>query len=302
MCNLRGCVVRKDPRKAELGGDMKSVIVLAGLGLLMVAAPAWSAEPGSNPEMQRIYDADQADRSGDATQADWSKIGPRDAQRREATLRLLAEGQLHTGDDFTQAAFVFQHGSGDDFLMAHTLAIVATKKGAKRGPWIAAATLDRYLQNIKHKQIYGTQSLFANGTWTKAPYDRDLISDALRLELGVPDLAAQDAELEARIAEAVPAAAPLPAAPAGQALLRCAGGPIERVFVRAAWEIQSCDNGALVVTSGAPPAILLVMVQGDKVVVTPQGSGDPAEVKVATAAFEAMTAAQIADIVAQTRR
>ncbi|ESQ87373.1 hypothetical protein ABAC460_20330 [Asticcacaulis sp. AC460] len=281
---------------------MQKAILLAGFGLLLAAAPVWAAEPASNPEMQRIFDADQADRSGDVTQADWSVIGPRDAQRREATRRLLAEGQLHTGDDFLQAAFVFQHGGGDDFLLAHTLAVVATKKGAKGGPWIAAATLDRYLQNTKHKQIYGTQSLFANGTWTKAPYDRDLISDALRLELGVPDLAAQDAELDARKAQAVPAAAPLPAVPAGQALLRCASGPIERVFVRAAWQIQSCDNGALVVTSGAPPAVLFVMVQGDKVVVTPsQGGGDPAEVKVATAAFEAMTAAQIADIVAQTK-
>jgi hypothetical protein len=56
--------------------------------------------------------------------------------------------------------------------------------------WIAAATLDRYLQNIGQKQIFGTQFLTHSQNdpegWTQEPYDRTLISDALWDQLGVP--------------------------------------------------------------------------------------------------------------------
>ena len=147
----------------------------------------------SNPEMKRIFDEDQRVRQPGA-RIDWSFVGKSDGERREATRKLLAEGALRTGEDFTWAAFVFQHGSAPgDYLLAHTLAMIAVKKGDGTALWIAAATLDRYLQSVHQPQIYGAQFLTPQGQpTTQEPYDRSLISDALRRELGVPVQSAQE--------------------------------------------------------------------------------------------------------------
>lgn len=145
-----------------------------------------------NPEMKRIFDEDQSDRRS-GPNIDWSTVSKADAARRAATMKLLNAGVLRSGEDFEWAANVFQHGSDpDDFLLAHTLAIVAIRKGYADGTWIAAATLDRYLQSIKQPQIYGTQfSNPDNKPTTQEPYNRTLVSDRLRRLLEVPDLAAQ---------------------------------------------------------------------------------------------------------------
>jgi hypothetical protein len=156
----------------------------------------------SNPKMQRIYDADQNDR--ESPNINWGVVSKADEQRREQTRKLLADGVLHTGKDFEHAAFVFQHGSTpNDYLLAHTLAMVAVKKGEGSAIWIAAATLDRYLQSIKQPQIFGTQFLTpANGPVTQEPYDRTLVSDALRQQLSVPSQAMQEQQLKKYQSEA----------------------------------------------------------------------------------------------------
>ncbi len=147
----------------------------------------------SNAEMGQIYDADQKDRRPGIGKIDWAVVSRRDAERRKLVRELLSGGKLHTGKDFERAAFVFQHGdTSNDYLLAHTLAIVATARGDGSAIWIAAATLDRYLQSIHQPQIYGTQFKFKTaGHVTQKPYDRHLISDALRRDLDVPSLAAQ---------------------------------------------------------------------------------------------------------------
>ena len=152
-----------------------------------------SASEVSNPEMQKIYEADQKPRQnpGELTPARWVVIDREDAERRKQTAKLLAEGQLHSSEDFTKAAFIFQHGStSDDYLLAHTLAMVAVAKGDRTALWIGAATLDRYLQNAGKPQIYGTQFKPGNDL-SQEPFDRKLISDSLRRELGVPSIGAQ---------------------------------------------------------------------------------------------------------------
>jgi hypothetical protein len=151
--------------------------------------------------MTSIFEADQADRR--ASSIDWSVVGPRDEARRARTKVLLDAGALQSGDDFWHAAFVFQHGStANDCLLAHTLSLVATARGRTDATWIAAATLDRYLQRVGQKQVYGTQFLTVQGSpTTQEPYDRTLVSDRLREALGVPPLAVQEArrrEIEAR--------------------------------------------------------------------------------------------------------
>jgi hypothetical protein len=145
--------------------------------------------------MTAIFDADQADRK-DVGKIDWAVVDPRDAVRRATTKRLLDAGQLRTGNDFYHAAFVFQHGDEpNDFLLAHTFAVIAAARGRQDATWIAAATLDRYLQRIGQKQIYGTQFITPNGGHTtQEPYDRSLVSDPLREALGVPPMKAQEAQ------------------------------------------------------------------------------------------------------------
>ena len=153
----------------------------------------------SNPEMQRIMDADQKPRQSlNMAHADWATINREDEQRRTAVRELLAHDGLHTGKDFEQAAFVFQHGGApDDYLLAHTLAMIAVARGNAGALWIATATLDRYLKSMKQPQIYGTQFNFTKDTpWTQEPYNRSLVSDELRRRLGVPSQAAQQKQLE----------------------------------------------------------------------------------------------------------
>ena len=146
----------------------------------------------SNPKMKGIFDEDQRVRQS-YPNIDWSSVNKTDATRRAETMQLLKDGDLHSGEDFTWAAFIFQHGSTpDDYLLAHTLAVIAIRKGYSDATWIASATLDRYLQSIKQPQIYGTQFLTPDKQpTTQDPYNRTLIPDALRRQLGVPDIPAQ---------------------------------------------------------------------------------------------------------------
>jgi hypothetical protein len=170
------------------------------------AASAPAAEEPSNVEMRSIFDADQGVRSDStAFYKNAARIASEDATRRARTRQLLDSGALRSGDDYYEAAFVFQHGDKPaDFLLAHTLAMVAVAKGRSDALWIASATLDRYLQNIGQPQIYGTQYKsswdfvagapdMSKAVTTQAPYDRSLVPDALREALHVPSLKEQEA-------------------------------------------------------------------------------------------------------------
>jgi len=157
----------------------------------------------TNTEMAALFKADQADRSPGLGGIDWAKVTPRDEARRVRTKALLDAGALASGDDFYHAAYIFQHGTdAQSYLLAHVLATTAVTRGQRSAAWIAAATLDRYLQEIGQKQIYGTQySLPPSGATTQDPYERSLISDALRKAAGVPSQAEQEkrrAGMEAR--------------------------------------------------------------------------------------------------------
>ncbi|WP_436356490.1 hypothetical protein [Brevundimonas sp. CEF1] len=164
-----------------------------------------SAQQGlaDNAEMAALYAADQAVRANIdpakyRDRAFVEQMNAEDAVRRTQTRALLDAGALQTGEDYRAAAFIFQHGSTpDDYLLAHSLAVTGAAKGSSGAAWIAAATLDRYLQSIDRKQIYGTQTrMVSGGEPTLEPYDRDLLPDALRTAVNVPTLPEQDARLE----------------------------------------------------------------------------------------------------------
>ncbi len=154
----------------------------------------------SNAEMRQIFDDDQRARQDftKLSSEQWAAVSKDDAVRRQRTHALVMDGKLHSSDDFREAAFVFQHGDKpDDYLLAHTLAMIAVAKGDEGALWIATATLDRYLHSINRPQIYGTQFKSApQNTTTQEPYDQSLIPDLIREELGVPDLAAQREQLK----------------------------------------------------------------------------------------------------------
>jgi len=210
-------VMRLSEDHAELAPeDLPPGIVVAPRVFVRVAANAkvatdwqpnraYSANDSDQPsaEMTAIYDADQKGRTTDPAHIDWATVDKADEARREETRKLLASGALHTGEDYEHAAFVFQHGgSPEDYLLAHTLAMVAVTKGDTTAIWVATAALDRYLHSLGRKQIFGTQFLsHAEGdgrtTWTQEPYDRALVPDVLRDQLGVPAQKIQEEQLRA---------------------------------------------------------------------------------------------------------
>ena len=121
---------------------------------------------------------------------------------------LLAGGELKTANDFEEAAFIFQHvEDAEHCLFAHVLAMEAVVKGDASARWIEAATLDRYLQLIKQRQVFGTQyetdpnlphtvanaqsAPFLTGRTLK-PYDKQFLPDFVRLDFCVPTLAQQE--------------------------------------------------------------------------------------------------------------
>ncbi len=174
--------------------------------LLAIALPtSLSAQDDAvdNSEMAEMFEADQEIRRKLITQPSNGRelimrMVTEDAERQARTEQLLADGALTSANDFYHAAFIFQHGGdADSYLLAHTLAVAAAARGHKEAPWIAAATLDRYLQEIGQSQIYGTQySTPAGQESTMEPYNRDLVPDSLRAVLGVPNQVAQAERLK----------------------------------------------------------------------------------------------------------
>jgi hypothetical protein len=148
-----------------------------------------------NAEMAAVYKADQAARQSlESYYANANQVDKDDAVRRRQIRALIDDGQLRAAEDFRLAAMVFQHGSEPrDFLFAHTLALIALEKGDRSASWIAAASLDRYLRSTGREQIFGLQ-FERNGT-DRQPLDGELVSDALRQQLGIPTLAEQHAEM-----------------------------------------------------------------------------------------------------------
>jgi hypothetical protein len=163
--------------------------------LLGWAASSAAQDPQDNPEMAAIVAADQAARS--AATIDWAKIAAEDARRRTRTYELLAQDALRTAADFDAAALVFQHGNEPaDFLLAHVLATRAVALGRAKSEWLAAVTLDRYLQSVGEAQVYGTQFSYSPETGaTQEPYNTALLPDAVRRAAGVHTLAEQQAQL-----------------------------------------------------------------------------------------------------------
>ncbi|NVD44298.1 hypothetical protein [Qipengyuania atrilutea] len=176
---------------------MRTVVVLAAAVLLTMAQPAYAQDVSvaDNAEMSAMFEADQAARKGD--NIDWQTVMREDVARLKRTRELLDADALNTADDYYNAAFIFQHGDeAEDYLLSHVLAVRSLALGKEEAEWIAAASLDRYLQSIARGQIFGTQrSMSVTKPANQGRYDRDFLTDKLRVESGVEPLSEQQAKL-----------------------------------------------------------------------------------------------------------
>jgi hypothetical protein len=171
---------------------------------------AQSPKFATNEELSQLFLDDQHDRGSEPiTKFDkdgnppppdktWemlseSALDKRDVERRNRVKQLLDSGAVRTGSDYWVAAMIFHHGSKpDDFLLAHVLACVAISKGDINSRWLAAATLDRFLLEIKRKQIFGTQFDGTPGSPAPDDFDESLLSDSLKAALCVIPLDQRD--------------------------------------------------------------------------------------------------------------
>lgn len=144
-----------------------------------------------NPQLLQLVVQDQWDRGNDmfgegqvkATGAiNWKEVGEHDEQRHAKVRKMIAEGGVQTGRDYYFSGLIFQHSEKpDDLMLAHILAVTAVAKGVFGAKYMAAATMDRYLQSIKQPQVFGTQfSQSSSLGWTMEPYNNKTLTDAER--------------------------------------------------------------------------------------------------------------------------
>jgi methionine-rich copper-binding protein CopC len=195
-------------RRIRDGALMAAVVmsVALGAGAVLKAQQARQAQKATAPAtIKQLFEEDQNDRRGamSMTPEQWKKIGERDTERRREAHKMLDAGALKTGEDFEDASVIFQHGDvPQDYLLAHILAMAAMEKGDAQARWIAAATLDRYLQAVKQPQVFGTQYKWTQmkpkpqGA-TQEPYDKTAVSDVLRREFCVATQAGQQKNVAA---------------------------------------------------------------------------------------------------------
>jgi hypothetical protein len=187
------------------------VLPVAVLNLGSIGLSAQSAAPAT-AAVSRVHQLeieDQSENPGNISAAEYYRHG--DARRAEVR-KLLEEGKLTSGEDFSDAALIFQHGqTPEEFLFAHVLAVEALIRAGSADKWLAAATLDRYLQAVNRAQVFGTQypGDKAAGNTTKPqvdphvmniqrtqqPYDAKLLPDSVRQDFCVPDVSQQEKNL-----------------------------------------------------------------------------------------------------------
>jgi hypothetical protein len=134
-------------------------------------------------ELLRLAEEDQADRAGPYETLDFTRINPRDLQRRTRVAAIFAEGCFAQASDYASAAIIYQHGTvADHYYQTFIWAGKAVKLGDVSQRWLMAAALDRYLVAIGQKQLFGTQlSKNDGGAWCVQPVEPSF-PEATRVE------------------------------------------------------------------------------------------------------------------------
>jgi hypothetical protein len=184
-------------------------VVVLNLGSIGLSAQSAAPATAAVSRVHQLEIEDQSENPGNISAAEYYRHG--DARRAEIR-NLLEEGKLTSGEDFSDAALIFQHGqTPEDFLFAHILAVEALIRGDSADKWIAAATLDRYLQAVNQPQVFGTQYTgdktagntpkpqvdphVLNIQRTQQPYDAKLLPDSVRQDFCVPNVNQQEKNL-----------------------------------------------------------------------------------------------------------
>jgi hypothetical protein len=155
----------------------------------------------SNTELTRIFDEDQAARSGPIESVDMEALARVDSAHRIRVHELAINGSLRTARDFYHAAMVFQHGRDSTaYGQAHRWAqqseeLDSTDAAAR---WLVAAAWDRYQMSRGQPQWFGTQTTRPGGVGRVVLYSLDTtqVTDAERARRGVGTLAALRARLD----------------------------------------------------------------------------------------------------------
>jgi hypothetical protein len=157
-------------------------------------------EKKNNAEITRIYEEDQADRSGGPNaKIDWVAVDARDKARQDRVHQILAQGGAKTADDYYHAAMVFQHGDTDEEIAeANELSLKAAELDPEHSSarWLAAASKDRLLMRQGKPQLYGTQFKKVDGKWVLHDVDPS-VTDEERAKWECPPLAVAKQRAEA---------------------------------------------------------------------------------------------------------
>ncbi|WP_260703085.1 hypothetical protein [Edaphobacter flagellatus] len=193
------------------------IVVITLLGISVHGQQVSTRAPDTSSQVKtgisrihQMWVEDQSENPSNITEEEYIRRG--DARRLEIR-GMLAKGEIDTAQDFHDAAYIFQHGeTADDYLLAHVLAIEAIVKGDDSSKWIAAATLDRYLQSTGKPQVFGTQysadpnapkkpreqdpkATILQVPRTQNPIDPQFLPASVRLAFCVPDLEQQKKNL-----------------------------------------------------------------------------------------------------------
>lgn len=112
-------------------------------------------------ELQEIEIADQADRVNFQTMnpEQMMEMSRWDEVRRKRVGEIFGEGCFSKAQDFSAAAMVFQHGNiPEHFFQTFLWAKRAVELGDAKRKRLMALGIDRYLVNIGHKQLFGSQA------------------------------------------------------------------------------------------------------------------------------------------------
>tara|TARA_B100000678_G_scaffold141875_1_gene118259 strand:- start:26205 stop:27137 length:933 start_codon:yes stop_codon:yes gene_type:complete len=160
------------------------------ISLILLLTMISSGFAQTNPELQKMADADQQDRfSGE----NWDTVMKNDSIRLAKATKLFKEGELNTAKDYYNAGIIFQHGND---TIASKMAVESFKTAIEMDStlnrWWYAAAVDRDLMRRGEPQIYGTQYI-VDGSGKQKQYKMDTtqVTDKERTYYQVPTLAQQ---------------------------------------------------------------------------------------------------------------
>jgi hypothetical protein len=141
-------------------------------------------------KLEQMVEQDQRLRADDTL--DYSVVHETDQRHRRVVFELLAAGAIKRAEDLFNAALILQHADPaaclECYLLAHYLALEASRQGFEDARYLVAATLDRYLVMSKDRQKFGTQfNIDSIGRYYLFPVDT-AITDSERAVWNVPPL------------------------------------------------------------------------------------------------------------------